>query len=518
MRDPSLRATLAVYAGLTAVTLGLGAFAFTYRKHQITHQIEHTFETRRALLAKFVALHRDQVSVMRNQIEDRYAHPTAGPTQDRVFREHPALGVWEFETDPTRVPGRITGDLGGPLAPDTLREIQASLAMGGQIRSATEEGSDVAWAYYLSARRFIYLAPPAPVAQVHFSEASYRQRSWLEAVPQANPTRRMILAGPSQDLGGKGWVLTFAEPVYAGEAFLGIAALDVRVDTLQALARLGQATGESMLISENDRLIARERGFTPDQTLRPPVSEKLIDWREDPSGDLWLSSPIVKDELWLMHRVGRRELAWAAARESSGAWILLPMLFAIGALAWHLKGALAVVTRITQVDPLTQALNRRGLFDKLPALAALAERKYLVPSVLIMDIDFFKKVNDTHGHAVGDEVLQQVGAFLRQACRPFDLVCRWGGEEFVVVLLLNTADEALASAERVRQEAQRTRIQPGDLPITLSGGLVLMRAGETLEEAIRRADALLYQAKAGGRNRIVPDLAPQEATSEPPAR
>ena len=82
------------------------------------------------------------------------------------------------------------------------------------------------------------------------------------------------------------------------------------------------------------------------------------------------------------------------------------------------------------------------------------------------------------------------------------MICRWGGEEFVVLMLLEHADDALSVAERIRQEAQHTRIQPGDVPVTLSGGLAILQPGEPLDQAIKRADQQLYAAKANGRNQI----------------
>jgi diguanylate cyclase (GGDEF)-like protein len=496
-----------LYVLLIALMLGAGAGPFVRHVEQIRSKAESTFTSRNELLKKFVAMRRDQVSVMRNLMIERYQ--SHGPRMEGgfEFREHPEQKVWELVTDPSRVAGTLTGK--GPLpSSDEIRdEMRAALGIDAQVRAAQEFSSEIVWFYYLSASGFVYLAPRAPVDQFHFTPELYQQRYWLEAGPQANPARRIILAGPYEDLAGEGWMLTFADPVYAGEKFLGVIALDLRIDTLRELIRLGEATGESMLISENDRLIARESGFEPGVRLHPPVSNKLIDWREDASGDLWLSSPVVKDELWLVHRVKPGEIYRAAAMDSAPAWLLILLFGLVVVMAWRLKGALVEVTRMTHIDPLTQALNRRGFYERADAMLALGKRKKNAIAVLIMDIDFFKKINDTHGHSVGDSVLKQLGGHLLKACRPFDLVCRWGGEEFVLVFLLDNAKDTAAVAERMRQEAQRTRIESADMPVTLSGGLVLMKQDESIDDAIKRADLLLYQAKSSGRNRIVSDEA-----------
>lgn len=104
---------------------------------------------------------------------------------------------------------------------------------------------------------------------------------------------------------GKGWVITFARPVYSGDEFLGMVALDLSVNTLEHLTNVGAATGESMLISENDRLIARQSGFAPGVLLHPPLSTSLTEWDKGKDGDLWLSSWVIDDELWLVHRLTR---------------------------------------------------------------------------------------------------------------------------------------------------------------------------------------------------------------------
>ena len=312
----------------------------------------------------------------------------------------------------------------------------------------------------------------------------------------------MVLDGPYEDMAGKGWVLTLAEPVYAADTFLGVVALDLRIDTLQHLTRVGSAISDTMMISEDYQLIARNEAFQPGIRLQPPLSDGLIEWRKDANGDAWLSTPVVKDELWVVHQLKQSDLLWAAAQESRPTWVMIALASLLGVLAWRLIGVLSEATRMTHTDPLTQLLNRRGLYERAEDLLALAERKRLPVAVLLMDIDHFKSINDTHGHAVGDSVLSQLGGHLLRVRRAADLICRWGGEEFVMLMLLEHAEDAMTVAERMRQEAQRTRIQPGDVPVTLSGGLAILQPGEALDQAIKRADLQLYEAKANGRNHI----------------
>ena len=122
----------------------------------------------------------------------------------------------------------------------------------------------------------------------------------------------------------------------------------------------------------------------------------------------------------------------------------------------------------------------------------------------MLDIDRFKRVNDCHGHAVGDDVLREIAQILQGQCRDVDLLCRHGGEEFALALPQTSLPEAVASCERIRMAIARhdwTRIAPA-LNLTVSVGVAQYRPGETAEALIARADARLYAAKRNGRDRV----------------
>ena len=124
-----------------------------------------------------------------------------------------------------------------------------------------------------------------------------------------------------------------------------------------------------------------------------------------------------------------------------------------------------------------------------------------VLSVLMVDIDHFKRVNDTHGHDVGDEVLQGVAKILQTAVRGSDLACRWGGEEFLCVFPGMGPDIAMTVAERIRTDIEAAYIA-GVGTITVSIGAAFSPKGGQVKDAVRRADQALYRAKRSGRNRV----------------
>jgi diguanylate cyclase (GGDEF)-like protein len=157
------------------------------------------------------------------------------------------------------------------------------------------------------------------------------------------------------------------------------------------------------------------------------------------------------------------------------------------------------------LDSLTSVLNRKAL-DRALAKFEHDDGDF---SLVFLDVDFFKTINDGFGHAVGDRVLGALGRLLRDHVRPSDVVGRYGGEEFVVVLRDAGSDAARRVAERIRQSISGCTIAGLPRRVTVSAGVATRASGEPMEELIARADLALYAAKSAGRNRVL--LAPPAA-------
>jgi diguanylate cyclase (GGDEF)-like protein len=168
-----------------------------------------------------------------------------------------------------------------------------------------------------------------------------------------------------------------------------------------------------------------------------------------------------------------------------------------------LKGALAEVERMATHDELTGLINRRHMRNLLDA--HLAERALggqpLV--VAMLDLDHFKDINDRHGHAAGDRVLQRFARAAQDRRRASDVPARWGGEEFLLVFPDTTIDEARHMVDDLRDHLAQTADDEQGLPVTFSAGLAEHAEGESGESLIRRADQALYEAKNAGRSRTV---------------
>ena len=158
--------------------------------------------------------------------------------------------------------------------------------------------------------------------------------------------------------------------------------------------------------------------------------------------------------------------------------------------------------KLARFDALTHIGNRLYANERLFEEFVRMKRTGVPYAVVLMDVDHFEQVNDTHGHEVGDQVLQAIGGILNESCRITDFVARFGGEEFLVILPDTTEDQALLVAEKIRVAVAEFSI-PNISPITLSIGVAITRPGDTCEEdAVKRADQGLYQAKQTGRNKV----------------
>ncbi|MFQ5549705.1 MAG: diguanylate cyclase [Gemmatimonadales bacterium] len=160
---------------------------------------------------------------------------------------------------------------------------------------------------------------------------------------------------------------------------------------------------------------------------------------------------------------------------------------------------------LANTDSLTECLNRRALTEKLQNELERAHRYGHHLTLLMIDLDHFKNINDTKGHLVGDSVLRQMGDILRDDARSVDIVARYGGEEFVLVLPDTTMDGAIIFAERLRERIAKRNFSEGDMvPVTVSIGVAEAPEDEvvSVDEILERADAALYKAKNDGRNLV----------------
>lgn len=172
--------------------------------------------------------------------------------------------------------------------------------------------------------------------------------------------------------------------------------------------------------------------------------------------------------------------------------------------------------RLAATDTLTGVMNRRAFIGWTDIEVPRCERHGLDLCVALIDVDHFKQVNDSAGHAAGDRVLAAVAAAVRESLRESDVLARWGGEEFVTALPHTDLIGGARACERIRAAVQAVVVHDDvgkPIPVTVSLGVACRRASESLEQALSRADAAMYRSKREGRNRVTADgVSPAQAT------
>ena len=286
----------------------------------------------------------------------------------------------------------------------------------------------------------------------------------------------------------------------------------------EALAVIARQAPELILL---DVMMPRMDGYNVARTLKAdPASADipviivtaLVDRAARQAGleagaEEFVSKPIDRHELRLRVRnmLRIRERSEVRRKESSAAQDVLAR--ANDAL----KEREGRLIEESLTDALTGVGNRRKLELALATEISRAERQGGPLSAIMLDIDHFKRVNDEFGHAAGDKVLVRFGGLLRAQTRPTDIVARFGGEEFVVLMPHTLLASAAAKAEQIRRAIAAEPIAPLPNPVTSSFGVAELAPGERAESFLGRFDAALYRAKEGGRNRVVADGSPSVA-------
>ena len=359
-----------------------------------------------------------------------------------------------------------------------------------------------------------------------------------------DPLRRLYI-GPvrSSRAHPDRWFFSLSRPVRALDGSLDsviVAIIDLSVfnrDLAEALAVEGAGLG---IIKTDGHVITRlpivtdrpmeERvklpadlppvGSSPGMLKRESVSpfDKALrrqTWTYLPDHELWVITSITRDRML--------SLWWSGVKDAIPLWVALNLVLIAGALAMlaasrrnlrNMRALQDLTARLetqASVDPLTGAYNRRQ-FDVLADLELKRTRRHGGNvSLLVLDIDFFKKINDEWGHPEGDKVLHAVVQVIRGRLRSTDILARFGGEEFIVLMPHTDLEQAQIVAETLRQCIAEAHTQPGlaqPRPVTASFGVATLRPDETrLSDLIRRADIALYEAKRKGRNRVEVDPA-----------
>jgi diguanylate cyclase (GGDEF)-like protein/PAS domain S-box-containing protein len=263
----------------------------------------------------------------------------------------------------------------------------------------------------------------------------------------------------------------------------------------------------------------RITGYSPRETLGKRCSDNLLMHSDRQGKILCLSRCPLADsmadgtqrstEVFLRHKDGHRvpvTVRVAPIRDQEGAVTGAVEIFTDNTPAGAAFERLAELERLAYIDPLTGLANRR--YAEISATARLEElqRYGWRFGIIFIDIDNFKAVNDRYGHETGDEVLKTVGKTLQNSVRAFDLVSRWGGEEYLGLIANVEGGELIATAKRCRALVEQSHVPAvPSLRVTISVGATLARSEDTVATLVNRADRLMYRSKESGRNCVTTD-------------
>lgn len=261
--------------------------------------------------------------------------------------------------------------------------------------------------------------------------------------------------------------------------------------------------------------VERVRGFTPEEAMRQPLREALTphSWAMAQTYFQQLSEailerttpPVLQGEAQFYRKDGSildAELQVIPYVDADGR---VTELIGVSRDISDRKAFEAELTRLAITDALTNVWNRRHGEALMAADVAQASRTRVTLSMLMLDLDHFKAVNDTYGHQTGDHVLRTVARNLVDTVHSTDVVARWGGEEFAIMLRHCAIDQATVTAEKLRARISEHHV--GEVgAVTASIGVAELRADEDFASLLARADRALYEAKRAGRNRVHPDV------------
>lgn len=303
--------------------------------------------------------------------------------------------------------------------------------------------------------------------------------------------------------------------------FIGVTGVGLSVDSVIRLIdayqrRYGRAIyfvdreGDITLHGQGFALADRLRdrpGLRPHvtQILTTPSSSLTFENAEGES--IYLNSRLVPEFGWYLMVEQRSDSGKERIDNTLMINILVSLAITLAVLLvahFTLRGYQRRLIEMATTDKLTGALNRQAFENLFEHAEKLARRRHQPLALMAIDLDYFKSVNDSFGHQGGDTVIAGVSALIREQIRESDSLCRWGGEEFMVLLENCTLADASQRAEALRALIKENRVRFGrdDIGVTISIGVAEYRPGETLEALVSRADGALYSAKREGRDRV----------------
>lgn len=395
-----------------------------------------------------------------------------------------------------------------------LREMQISLDLMAYFKVARKLNKDFAWIYYISKNKFLTMYPYiASSKYVWHYENSFKD-VWQLALPKNNPNKALFFTPLYVDGAGKGLMTTIGKPVYKNDEFRGTLDIDFTVSVLsQFLDRHNLQDGIYILVNEKSEIIAAS-GLSEFNDKKVFHLDELtsINLRYDNESvmleDYTFNMNSLKIAPWkLYYYKDNLSILSKAIIYMLFILLIIILLFKLRRLMLSLETSRKMMKKLATEDALTGLYNKRYFDRQLEKLFTLKIEESRNIGLMMFDIDDFKLINDSFGHPVGDNAIQQVAKILTQTLRSDDIICRYGGDEFIVIFPHITIDNLSAIANKLREKVYSTPLEVGQKSyiFTISIGVTIVdkKLDINVDDSIRRVDKALYEAKKLGKNKVV---------------
>lgn len=436
-----------------------------------------------------------------------------------------SIGGTKYE----KTAGNLTGMGTIPASGVNRDEMNLALYFNQQFSSLYSKLPDVAWLYYTSKNNFINIYPWVASKNFAFQEVLKTEKFFEYVKPQNDPLRESVWTPVYLDHAGKGLMVTLSSPIYVKDEFMGAVSLDL---TNQQISDIIKSDYEIYIMDDTDSIIATSTNYVFDkdtikfntflntslsniEAMKKASSDSVLRM-----GNYLVYSVSFMNAPWKMFiRVPIWLIIWKSTFYTLPILVIcLLLLFNFFEVEKRKKTEVLLTNSLSELtsyqkllenaakyDFLTSTVNRRGLFDIFNKNVDSEGRTEQPVAFIMGDIDWFKLFNDTYGHAAGDKVLIEIAGIMQMNIGNNEVVCRYGGEEFVIMLFDRTYEEALVIAETIRQEIEANVILwkgNQELHATMTFGVAEHADGDLPENSISKADHALYHGKNAGRNRV----------------
>ena len=408
--------------------------------------------------------------------------------------------------------GNLTGVGVVPLAGIKREEMELALSYNAFFEEIYHRLKQSERIYYISESDFVITYPWVSSDEFSYSEAMKNEAYYLAVKPENNPFRRPVWTPVYYSENSGQLMVSVSGPVYNRQQFMGAVCIDL---TTNRLAELLESDYSAYLVDVRQNIVATNKKMDTEGTL--VQLEKVV---KDPKKDMpkiehlevgkvvcvgqdYVYKYKFEDAPWVMYMVTPKSAVFVMSFVSTLPILVLGLLFLLTfSESEHRKKAEEKIREIAITDELT-GLNNRYFLESLVDLEIERSERYQTDlSMIMLDLDHFKLVNDTWGHPVGDLILKEAAKIAKDALRKSDYIVRMGGEEFLILLPQTEISGASTTAEKIRK-ALNDKMFDTVGKVTASFGVAQKMEGESYLSLYKRVDEALYHAKQVGRNRVV---------------